>query len=428
MTNSVTVLHGDAIGVLRTLPDSSVDVVITDPPYGLSNTDPRRVAETIAAWVSGERHAIPAGKGFMAKSWDSFVPPPAVWDECFRVLKPGGHMAVFAGSRTQDLMGLSIRLAGFDIRDSLSWIYGSGFPKSMDVSKAIDKAAGVERTVVGTKKVSGPEGSAGGFSNGISSHHGNDSALREVEVTAATSDEAKQWEGWGTALKPAQEPIILARKPIVGTVAKNVLEHGTGAINIDDARVPSGEVTGWGGAAAGGQTWNESNMGLGKDGAPRPVEGRWPANVLLDEHAAAAMDQQSGHQKDGVSVNRNRDSTQEKGGYEGGWKKDTKDAGYGSGGGASRFFHVFKYQAKASKKERPVIELEDGTSVQHPTVKPLALMEWLCTLLTPPDGVVLDPFAGSGSTLQAARDAGFRAIGVEREEEYVDLIKVRLGE
>lgn len=426
MTNSVTVLHGDAIGVLRTLPDSSVDVVITDPPYGLSNTDPKRVAETIAAWVSGERHAIPAGKGFMAKSWDAFVPPPAIWDECFRVLKPGGHMAVFAGSRTQDLMGLSIRLAGFDIRDSLSWIYGSGFPKSMDVSKAIDKAAGVDRTVVGTKKVSGPEGSAGGFSNGISSHHGNDSALREVEVTAATSDEAKQWDGWGTALKPAQEPIILARKPLVGTVAKNVLEHGTGAINIDDARVPSSEATGWGGAAAGGQTWNESNMGLGKDGAPRPVEGRWPANVLLDEHAAAAMDEQSGVLKSGVgTIGAGKGRADNASSIASTGKIASS---YGDSGGASRFFHVFKYQAKASKKERPVIELEDGTSVQHPTVKPLALMEWLCTLLTPPGGVVLDPFAGSGSTLQAARDAGFRAIGVEREEEYVDLIKVRLGE
>lgn len=151
----VTLYHGDCLDHLRDMPDNSVDAIVTDPPYGLSNTTPDKVADTIVRWASGDREHVPDGRGFMGRPWDAFVPPPAVWDECLRVLKPGGHMLVFAGTRTQDLMGLSIRLAGFELRDSLAWIYGSGFPKSMDVSKAIDKAAGAERAVVGTKRLGG---------------------------------------------------------------------------------------------------------------------------------------------------------------------------------------------------------------------------------------------------------------------------------
>lgn len=375
----MTIIHGDCLEELKKLEDNSIDAVITDPPYGLSNTKPAQVADVLTAWVTGDDNVVPEGKGFMGKAWDSFVPPPAVWKECMRVLKPGGHMAVFAGTRTQDLMGLSIRLAGFEIRDTLGWIYGSGFPKSHDIGKAIDKAAGVEFS-------SSPAGGVG-FMN--STDDGWNKTYTKLTRTGESTAEAKQWDGWGTALKPAIEPVILARKPIVGTVAKNVLEHGTGAINIDASRVATDDDLNGGGYSGGTPKTMFSGLGRLQSGEFVQPSGRWPANVLLDEHAAVAMDEQSG---------------------------------------ASRFFHVFKYQAKASKKERPVVELEDGTSVQHPTVKPLALMEWLCALLTPPGGVVLDPFAGSGSTLQAARDAGFRAIGVEREEEYVDLIKVRLGE
>lgn len=374
------VTHGDCLNELRNLPDNSIDAVITDPPYGLSNTKPAQVADVLKAWVTGDTEAVPAKKGgFMGKDWDSFVPPPAVWEECMRVLKPGGHMAVFAGARTQDLMGLSIRLAGFEIRDTLGWIYGSGFPKSMDVSKAIDKAAGAEREVISERPAYGIGG------NGILNGHSEGATAK---VTAPATDAAKQWDGWGTALKPAIEPIILARKPLDGTVANNVLTHGVGGLNIDASRVPSDEITGWGGAGAGGQTWNSENMRLGKDGDARPVQGRFPANVLLDEHAAKEMDEQSD--------------------------------------GASRFFPVFKYQAKAPKKERPVVEREDGTKVQHPTVKPLALMEWLVALITPPGGTVLDPFAGTGTTLQAAQNNGFSCIGIERDQDYVQLINKRL--
>ena len=376
-------------------------------------------------------------KGFMGKTWDGFVPPPAVWEECLRVLKPGGHMAVFAGSRTQDLMGLSIRLAGFEIRDTLGWIYGSGFPKSMDISKAIDKGQNLNRerqleftewmrstgiTATQINEATGtsmgnhyltnrtqpaiataelfdklrpllpevPERierlvaertgiewsdyvkrevvgiSSNGIAGGTGKHAGTEGAYgfaKEFNLTTSATDAAKQWEGWGTALKPAIEPIILARKPLDGTVAQNVLEHGVGGLNIDASRVGT----------------------EGKD-----TTGRFPANVLLDEHAAAEMDKQSG------------------------------------AGGASRFFPVFKYQAKAPTRERPVIVRDDGTKVQHPTVKPLKLMEWLCNLITPPEGVILDPFAGTGTTLQAATNTGHHSIGIEADSDYVQLIRQRL--
>ena len=228
---SIDIRHGDCLEVLRSLDDNSVDSVVTDPPYGLSNTKPAQVADVLAAWVTGDTEAVPAKKGgFMGADWDSFVPPPAVWQECLRVLKPGGHMAVFSGARTQDLMGLSVRLAGFEIRDTLGWIYGSGFPKSLDVSKAIDKAAGAEREVLSER----PAYRIGG--NGILNGHSDGATAK---VTAPATDAAKQWDGWGTALKPAIEPIILARKPLDGTVANNVLAHGVGGLNIDACRVPS---------------------------------------------------------------------------------------------------------------------------------------------------------------------------------------------
>lgn len=371
--------HGDCLEELKKIPDNSVDSIVTDPPYGLSNTKPAQVADVLRSWISGDTNVVPAKRGgFMGKDWDSFVPPPAVWEECYRVLKPGGHMAVFAGTRTQDLMGLSIRLAGFEIREQLNWIYGTGFPKSMDVSKAIDKAAGAEREVLSERPAYGIGG------KGILNGHSEGATAK---VTAPATDEAKKWEGWGTALKPATEPIVLARKPLEGTVANNVLTYGTGGLNIDACRVgddvrPKGAST--------GEVLSENSSMSGPNTARTvvgTVTGRFPANVLLDEHAAEAMDEQKG---------------------------------------ASSFFPVFKYQAKAPKKERPVIEKEDGTKVQHPTVKPVALMEWLVTLVTPANGVVLDPFAGSGTTLQAAINEGFDPIGVEQDVDYIQLVNKRL--
>ena len=383
----MNIIHGDCLEELKKLDDNSVDAVITDPPYGLSNTKPAQVADVLKAWVTGDTVSVPAKRGgFMGADWDSFVPPPAVWEECMRVLKPGGHMAVFAGARTQDLMGLSIRLAGFEIRDTLGWVSGSGFPKSQNISLQIEKQAG--------KRGHTPKGfvTAGDYGG-----RGLTSPDTKVQHSPLTMEEAKQWDGWGTALKPAIEPIILARKPLEGTVANNVLAHGVGGLNIDACRV-SGEA------------------------APA---GRFPANVLLDEHAAKKMDEQSGVLKSGAKLPHH--VMKNAGDVYGTYGPMTGYNIPADSGGASRFFPVFKYQAKAPKKERPVIESEDGSKIQHPTVKPEKLMEWLVELITPPGGVVLDPFAGSGTTLQAALNKGFQPIGIEQEADYIQLIKKRLG-
>ena len=794
----MNIIHGDCLEELKKLEDNSIDAVVCDPPYGLSNTKPQQVADVLKAWVTGDTVSVPAKRGgFMGKDWDSFVPPPAVWEECMRVLKPGGHMAVFAGARTQDLMGLSIRLAGFEIRDTLGWVYGclsedtevlingkwekyheakpgdlalcydrehdtyewqpiedthkyeysdtayricsnntdqivsrnhrvlverggtyefeyaenlarehqirvpilesvqtllddlpmresqpggkepilqrelrnvrpstgcseadgetrsngdcvcglrneslqterlakaggnsdvfqrvqrevarggmeeartqrpsgmvggnrsavrgeyargeqpslegwgdvetpegelqgcsvcevpagvpehvaegwvcdgtsssggarnrealgenrgcascesraggqsvgepvsvrvesgsqavrgarytvadlagiepvhyegivwcltvptgafvvrrngkvfvtgnSGFPKSMDISKAIDRSNGENRNrqLEFTEWMRSTGITATQINEATDTNMGNhyltaasqpaiatadlfdklrpllpevperierlvaertgiewtDYVKREVvgkyqsglhtgpsgvgghgeggEVTTSHSDAAKRWDGWGTALKPAIEPIILARKPLDGTVANNVLAHGVGGLNIDACRVGSGT-----GEPKPEYVANDKNQVYGAGmggGAWVNTSGRFPANVLLDEHAAKEMDKQSDD--------------------------------------SSRFFPVFKYQAKAPKKERPVIEREDGTKIQHPTVKPLTLLEWLVELITPPGGIVLDPFAGSGTTLQAALNKGFTPIGIEQDADYIKLIEKRL--
>ena len=488
-----TIIHGDCLEELKNLDDNSIDAVICDPPYGLSNTKPAQVADVLKAWVTGDTVSVPAKRGgFMGKDWDSFVPPPAVWEECMRVLKPGGHMAVFAGARTQDSMGLSIRLAGFEIRDTLGWVYGSGMPKSMDIGKAIDKGQGlsrsrayeftewmrstgitatqineatetnmgnhyltaasqpaiatadlfdklrpllpevperierlvaertgiewtdyVKREVVGVREV--PQGHA--FAG---STYGGDLSNKSVNVTTPASSEAQRWDGWGTALKPAIEPILLCRKPLDGTVANNVLAHGVGGLNIDACRVGSGGHLAW--SAPRNMGYHGGSDTEGSVATESPA-GRFPANVLLDEHAAAEMDKQSGVLKSG--------GVHKGGGATSSWftfnKSDVDYAHYPDSGGASRFFPVFKYQAKAPKKERPVIEREDGTKIQHNTVKPLALMEWLVSLIVPPGGVVLDPFAGSGTTLQAALNKGFTPIGIEQDADYIKLIEQRLA-
>ena len=485
----MNIIHGDCLEELKKLEDNSVDAVVCDPPYGLSNTKPQQVADVLKAWVTGDTVSVPAKRGgFMGKDWDSFVPPPAVWEECMRVLKPGGHMAVFAGARTQDLMGLSIRLAGFEIRDTLGWVYGSGMPKSLDISKAIDKSrssnrarqleftewmrstgittrqideatgtnmgghyltaasqpaiatadlfdklrpllpevpesierlvaerTGIEWSDYVKRKVISERPAFGIGENGILNGH-SDGAM--AVVSESHSDAAKQWDGWGTALKPAIEPIILARKSLDGTVAGNVLAYGVGGLNIDACRVGNEKRFNSPAVAKKGTF----NCSFDSDYAGSEVTGRFPANVLLDEHAAKEMDEQSGVLKSG--------GIHKGGGAESSWftynKSDVDYAHYPDSSGASRFFPVFKYQAKAPKKERPVIEREDGSKVQHPTVKPVALMEWLVALITPPNGTVLDPFAGSGTTLQAALNKGFTPIGIEQDADYIKLIEKRL--
>ncbi len=415
----IIVWNSTAVEALSHVPDQYFDAVVTDPPYGLSKEPD--MAEVMRHWLAGDDYEH-TGSGFMGKSWDSFVPGPSVWRECFRVLKPGGHLLSFAGSRTQDLMGLAIRLAGFEIRDSIAWLYGSGFPKSLDVPKAIDKAAGAEREVIGPPRgIGGRDPDKHVALPGDEVYAGKWGNRWAANETAPATEPAQQWQGWGTALKPAFEPIVVARKPLAGTVAATVLEHGTGALNIDACRIahnePQGKPsTGMHGKRAGimGETVERH-----RETTAASTAGRWPTNVVMDESQAADLDAQSG-----VTTGRN--------GGKGGWRHDgyvggTSDADretatYRDSGGASRFFPVFRYQAKAPAKERPKV---DG--IAHPTVKPLELMRWLVRLVTPPDGVILDPFAGSGTTGEAALLEGFRAVLVEDFPDYLPLILARLG-
>ncbi|QDK02206.1 DNA methylase [Mycobacterium phage Tomaszewski] len=391
MTEHPVLIHlGDCRDILAELEDASVDSIVTDPPYEL---------------------------GFMGKKWDGsgIAFDVEMWEQCLRVLKPGGHLLAFGGSRTWHRLTVAIEDAGFEIRDSIAWLYGSGFPKSLDVSKAIDKAArGVPQggadptspnhgkyrtTTTEGKRWDGDSGQgygAGGsrfLVDGAASGSGTGRA--ESGAAEAACEAAKQWQGWGTALKPAFEPIVVARKPLVGTVAANVLEHGTGALNIDACRIGT-------------------------------AQGRWPTNVVLDEAQAAELDAQTGYQRDGTHVGRNRDGSAHTNEIYGARKNDTRDVGYGGGGGGSRFFPVFKYQAKAPTKERPSYVNEDGNKVAHNTVKPLALIRWLVKLVTPPGGVVLDPFAGSGTTVEACLLEGFDCIAIENEPDYIPLIEQRL--
>lgn len=392
----ITLHHGDCLEVLATLPEASVDAIVTDPPYAL---------------------------GFMSKTWDKqpdFQDWCRTWAvECLRVLKPGGHMLAFGGTRTWHRLACGVEDAGFELRDQIAWLYANGVPKSLDVAKAIDKESNNSRarkleftewmrstgitvreineatgTRTGNRYLSSKqqpaipteaifdklrpilpkvparieklvtERSSDEFSafarrtdrkvvkRNIDNQATPLARVRTVNAGTPVLDEAKRWQGWGTALKPAFEPCIVARKPLVGTVADNVLAYGTGAININATR--------FGG-----------------------TDGRWPPNLTIDDHVAADLD---------VTTP-----------------------------GRSRFFPTFRFETKAPTRERPKVN-----GVAHPTVKPLALMRWLVRLVTQPGGTVLDPFAGSGTTLEAAVLEGFNAIGIEREETYLPLIMQRL--
>jgi site-specific DNA-methyltransferase (adenine-specific) len=377
----VLVYAGDCLEVMAQLPEASIDAIVTDPPYEL---------------------------GFMGKSWDStgIAYQPETWAAMLRILKPGGHLLAFSATRTYHRMTVAIEDAGFEIRDCIAWMYGSGFPKSLDVSKAIDKAAACERDRVPY---------IGGIASGSSNYGGGG----VIHVGSKVNDkpithEAEKWNGWGTALKPAFEPIVVARKPLIGTVAANVLEHGTGALNIDACRIGS-EAVGWGG---GGSKLYEGGLST-EGGEPRPALGRWPANIALDETAAAMLDEQSG---EGVSKRAPRGSGKSETATYGVWGlADDDTRGHNDTGGASRFF----YTAKASRQDRNAGGLADNT---HPTVKPTELMRWLIRLVTPPGGIILDPFGGSGSTGLAARAENTRCILIEREDEYLNIIRDRLAQ
>lgn len=377
--------HGDCLELLRLIPAESVDAIVTDPPYGLE---------------------------FMGKEWDHGVPGVPFFAEMLRVLKPGGHLLSFGGTRTYHRMTCAIEDASFEIRDCLMWLYGSGFPKSMDVSKAIDKAAGAERTEVIGSKLGRPgmakDGSNQSFDSSANTYGAG--GVLSSDITAAATPEAEQWQGWGTALKPACEPIVLARKPLIGTVAKNVLAHGTGALNIDASRIGDGGQLQWSAPRDMGYHGGSDNANAN---ANANAKGRWPANVLFDEEAAELLDEQSGRSTSRKGAPRASASPGD------GYGMTHTGAEYSDTGGASRFFYVAK--AAKSERNRGVIAKND-----HPTVKPVALMEYLVRLITPARGLVLDPFAGSGTTGVAAVRLGFDFVGIDQDAHYLDIAEQRI--
>lgn len=430
------------LGMRTCLADNSIDAVVTDPPYGLSKEPD--MMEVMKHWMNGDDY-VHTGGGFMGKSWDSFVPGPSIWKEVFRVLKPGGHLLAFFGSRTYDLGTLAIRLAGFEIRDQIMWVYGSGFPKSMDVSKAIDKAAGVEREVIGHDPIAAKR------TPGVSTNSYGDYKGQSGDITAPATEEAKQWSGWGTALKPAHEPICVARKPLSGTVAENVLTHSTGALNIDGCRVATDEQIK--GGSGGLLSHQRDNTDYPQNEWSPSEQGRWPANFVhdgSDEVIKHFPYTKSGAIKAGSSAGvdmraGNSDNTRKSG-------RPVQPRNIPSDeGSAARFF----YCAKASKADRDdgvslaatsAAEMVDrdadsagmnspragagrtsGARNDHPTVKPTALMQWLVRLVTPPGGTVLDPFTGSGSTGKACMLEGFEFIGFEMDPHYCEIAEQRIA-
>lgn len=401
-----TLYLGDCRKILESIPSNSVDSIVTDPPYGIK---------------------------FMGKKWDISVPKVEVWEECLRILKPGGHLLAFAGTKTQHRMAVNIEDAGFEIRDMIAWVYGSGFPKSMDISKAIDKMAGKEREVLGvdTARLARLKNQIGG-----SDALGGQWSIpkRDVNITAPATDESRQWNGWGTALKPAMEPITVARKPFPGTATENVLAYGTGAFNIDGCRIATTDKLGGGnncesvdrtGKHEGWKRpWMEDQDAAAK-AAERSREstarsdalGRWPANLIHDgdDEVMGLFPTGGGGDKRGKCSGKRPSGFANVGSENG----DSEPCAmtYNDSGSAARFF----YCAKANKKER-------GEGNNHPTVKPVALMEYLCRLVTPPGGLIVDPYVGSGTTGKAAVSLGFRFVGIDDDSDSCRIAAQRIGE
>ena len=398
------IIHtGDCFDVLTELPDESVHAVVSDPPYGL-NFMPN-----------------------VTNGWDDFEPKEyqewcEKWArECLRVLKPGGHMLAFSGNRTHHRLFTGVEDAGFEIRDTLTWHYGSGFPKAADVSKVIDKRADAEREVVGED----PHSANRTDREGVALNSAEDGSLTDEGkryVTAPATDAARKWDGWKTGLKPATEFVVMARKPFSGATVDSVLENGTGALNIDACRVEGGERPertvvdeNTGSFDKYGDYENETTRATGTTS-----EGRYPANVVFDETAADALDarNESTVSSGGRSRVKGTSGFGKLSGDEN--HNEPGDPGFGDEGGPSRYF----YTSKASRSERT----NDGAiENDHPTVKPRDLMEWLIKLVTREGQIVLDPFAGSGTTCMAAKGLGREFVGIERQAKYADVARVRCG-
>jgi site-specific DNA-methyltransferase (adenine-specific) len=464
--NDFQILCGNNLDKLKEFPDNYFDAIVTDPPYGLGNEP--NAEEMLKAWIESGYMEV-KGVGFMGKEWDSFVPQPLFWKEAFRVLKHGGHIVSFFGTRTYDWGVMAMRLAGFEVRDCIQWVYGSGFPKSHNISKAIDKMQGAEREIVGKKEC--------GYQVSISKtrfeqgHRPNlTNSTKEVNVTAPATEKAKEWDGWGSALKPANEPIVLARKPLEKglSIAENVLKWGTGGINVDGCRVGMSKTdiekskNNW---KPQGYELKENIYEFGtKNVITEQPEGRFPANIILecicdgDTHTnpdcpCYIMDRQSGESKSVVRKPNGKPILDIEKGWNNNSMIDKTIRGMNDKGGASRFF----YCAKASKKEKNVglngfakkqttgggggvgdyIDDVDSPSGKfdsekapsknfHPTIKPINLMQYLVRLITPPNGIVLDPFMGSGTTGVACKLEGVSFVGIEMNPEYHEIAAARI--
>ncbi|WP_217697324.1 DNA methyltransferase [Oceanobacillus sojae] len=557
MAGKYTILHGDSLQELKKLGDSSIDSVVSDPPYGLSKEP--KIEEVLTKWLAGEEYDHGHG-GFMGKSWDSFVPHPDIWREVYRVLKPGGHALIFAGTRTQDLMTISLRLAGFEVRDVIEWLYFSGFPKSHDVGKAFDKRKGgasfvhVFSKVIKEKRLqkglslsymdsevcggstnySWFEGRPAGVrlpqlaeyfkikeilelddtyddlmeaaerekvgekTSGIGQAFGDGvwvSESKVVDITAPATDLAKQWDGWGTALKPAHEPIIVVRKPLEGTVAGNVEEYGTSAINIDDSRIgerfPANIVTVEDDAfysKYSDVTPNITPQELSKKASKSDRNSDWQGEEIkevitwddvkmteeleeLSQLLKVISDDitQGTERHEWSTLLFGRSITEKKSplaiksttSTESSTITESKTSSLLTllltneyipdvirtiqASGINLAENVESLSRSIPSITREETEFRHGVALavletllrisekgrignSHSTVKPLDLMAWLVRLVTPPKGTVLDPFAGSGSTLAAAKREGFGFVGVELTDEYIPIIEARTGE
>ena len=494
------VICGNNVDLLKIFPDNHFDSIVTDPPYGLGKEP--IASDLMKDWIEKGYHEI-SGSGFMGKEWDAFVPQPIFWKEVFRVLKPGGHVLAFYGTRTYDWGVMAMRFAGFEVRDCIQWLYGSGFPKSHNISKALDKMEGAEREIGNFK-----------FKGGTQLGVINDDNWKPKDVyeTKPSTDSAKQWDGWGSALKPANEPIVLARKPLEKglSIAENILKWRVGGINIDASRIGtsdniSGNLT--------TKKFSGSNDNRDYDGDRIEYEqnpqGRFPANIILTHHedceckgtkkvkGSNSKPQDIGKGREGDFTNGIYGAKQSKvasshtdmegneevenwdchedcpirildeqsgvskstGGQANHIGKDINNTILGKGykrgdglpyqdkGGASRFFYV----AKASKSERnkglygfeekitegmrsnagPALVGEDRVRTInqnfHPTVKPIKLMQYLVKMITPPNGIVLDPFCGSGTTGVACKLDGFQFVGLEQDPEYFRIAEARIN-